>query len=131
MDGTPPVGLLIPAATGLSYRTMRLCGDDMCAPILEHMHIPLTELAELCRRYHVLELSLFGSVLRDDFRPDSDIDVLVEYEPDAVVTLFDHFDFEQALGRLFARPVDLVSKRGLRPSLREDVLRSIAVVYAA
>ena len=52
--------------------------------------IPVEALAELCRRYHVRELALFGSVLRDDFRDDSDIDVLVEYEPVVRVTLFDH-----------------------------------------
>jgi uncharacterized protein len=93
--------------------------------------IPLEALAELCRRYHVRELALFGSVLRDDFREDSDIDILVEYEPDARVTLFDHFDLQRALADLVGRSVDLVPKNGLRHLLRDSVLATSSVIYAA
>ena len=88
-------------------------------------------LTELCRRYHVLELSLFGSVLRDDFREDSDIDFLVEYDPDAHVGLFEHFDLQRALEDLLGRSVDLVPKNGLHHLLRESVLATSAVIYAA
>ena len=98
--------------------------------IRDRLDIPMDELAALCRRYHVRELALFGSVLRDDFRDDSDIDVLVEYSPDARVTLFDHFDLERELRRLLGRKVDLVSKRGLRPILSEEILGSAEVIYA-
>jgi predicted nucleotidyltransferase len=87
-------------------------------------------LAELCQRFYVRELSLFGSVLRDDFHDDSDIDLLVEYEPEARVTLFDHFELEEELQRLMRRKVDLVSKRGLRPILRDEILGSMQVIYA-
>ncbi|HYI16722.1 MAG TPA: nucleotidyltransferase domain-containing protein [Thermomicrobiales bacterium] len=93
--------------------------------------IPIEALEELCRRYHVRELALFGSVLRDDFRDDSDIDILVEYEPDAGVGLYEHFDLGRALEDLLGRSVDLVPKNGLRPLLRDSVLTTSAVIYAA
>lgn len=97
----------------------------------ERIDIPMDALADLCRRYHVRELALFGSVLRDDFREDSDIDILVEYEPDAQVGLYEHFDLQRDLARLLGRKVDLVSKRGLNVVIRDDVLRSSQVLYAA
>ena len=93
--------------------------------------IPMDVLAELCRRYHVRELAMFGSALRDDFRDDSDIDMLVEYEPDARVGLFEHFDLQRELESLIGRPVDLVPKNGLRPMLRESNLSTTEVIYAA
>lgn len=94
------------------------------------IQIPKDALADVCRRYHVRELALFGSALRGDFREDSDIDVLVEYEPGARITLFDHFDLAEELSQLLGRNVDLVSKGGLRPILREEVLGSSEVIYA-
>lgn len=92
--------------------------------------IPAEALADICRRYHVRELALFGSVLRDDFRPDSDVDVLVEFEPGARVDLFEFMDLQEDLERLLGRKVDLVSKRGLNPVIRDDVLASSQVVHA-
>lgn len=92
--------------------------------------VPHEELAEICRRYHVRELALFGSVLRDDFGEDSDIDVLVEYEPDVAISLYDHFDFGRELEQLLGRKVDLISKKGLNPVIRDEVLRDSEIVYA-
>ncbi len=97
----------------------------------DRIDIPVEALAELCRRYHVRELALFGSVLRDDFDDDSDIDVLVEYEQGARITLFDHFDLQRALVGLIGRSVDLVPKDGLRALLRESILSASEVIYAA
>lgn len=68
----------------------------------------------ICLRYHVRELSLFGSALRDDFSPTSDIDLLVEFDPEAKVSLFDFVSPRDELSALFGREVDLVEKRGLR-----------------
>ena len=100
--------------------------------IVHHgIEIDMEALAEVCRRYHVRELSLFGSVLRDDFRAESDIDVLVEYEPDARVSLFDMSDLRYELIDLFGREVDLVSKRGLKPGYREHILSTCEHLYAA
>ena len=88
-------------------------------------------LAELCQRYHVRELALFGSVLRADFGPESDIDVLVEFEPDAPIGLFEFFELEDALALVLQRRVDLVPKRALKPLIRTHVLDTSRVVYAA
>jgi hypothetical protein len=67
-------------------------------------------IAEFCRRWKIRELSLFGSILRDDFRPDSDVDVLVAFEPDAGWMSEDLLEMKQELEALFKRPVDLVEK---------------------
>lgn len=94
------------------------------------IEIDMDALAEICRRYHVRELSLFGSVLRDDFGDQSDIDVLVEYEPDARVSLFDMSDLRYELIDLFGREVDLVEKPGLKPLVRDNVLATAEVLIA-
>lgn len=86
---------------------------------------------ELCHRWHVAELSLFGSVLRDDFGPGSDVDVLVEWEPGARVGFITMVDMAQELSEILGRPVDLVPKAGLKPRIRQSVLESAQVVYAA
>ncbi len=87
-------------------------------------------IAEFCRRHHIRKLSLFGSVLRDDFRPDSDVDVLVEFEPGHVVG-FDIVDMEEELSRLFGgHKVDIVGEKYLNPRLRGRVLASAEVQYA-
>lgn len=92
--------------------------------------LPMDALADLCRRYHVRELALFGSVLRDDFRDDSDIDVLVEFEPDARTSFFTLSALTRELETLFGRPVDVVPKPGLNPIIRDEVLSMSEVVYA-
>ena len=98
--------------------------------VRKRIQIDEERLAEICRQFHVQELALFGSVLRDDFRNDSDIDVLVEYEPDAVVGLFHHFKLEEALEQVLGRNVDLIPKGGLRSILKDEVLRTAEIIYA-
>jgi predicted nucleotidyltransferase len=88
-------------------------------------------LAAVCRRCAVRELSAFGSMVRGDFRPDSDVDVLVDFEPDRSIDLFDLAELRDALTELFGRPVDLVPKRGLKPFVREAVLSEARVLHAA
>lgn len=95
------------------------------------VEIPTGALAELCRRYHVRELSIFGSAVRDDFREDSDIDLLVEFEPGASIGLVDYVRLQHALEDLVGRKVDPVSKRGLKPLIRDEVLRQSEILYAA
>jgi predicted nucleotidyltransferase len=74
---------------------------------------------------------VFGSVLRDDFRPDSDVDVLVSIDPKAHIGLFELIDMKLELEKIFNRPVDLVEKEGLRnPYRRQEILRTAQVVYA-
>ena len=95
------------------------------------IEVPEDKLAEFCRRHHIRKLAFFGSVLREDFTPTSDIDVLVEFEPDAHVGLFDLFDMEQELSRLLGgRKVDMNTPRSLSRYFRDDVLRETEVHYA-
>lgn len=89
------------------------------------------QVADFCRRHGVQELALFGSVLREDFGPQSDVDLLVTFTPDARVSLFDLVDMAEDLSRLLGRRVDLVLKSGLKPRIRRSVLESSEVIYAA
>jgi predicted nucleotidyltransferase len=92
---------------------------------------PQQDLTALCRKWRVRELALFGSVLRDDFNPESDVDVLVSFEPDAPWDLFDLMDMRAEFALFFGRPVDLVEQEGLRnPYRRREILRTREVVYA-
>jgi len=97
-----------------------------------HITIDREQLAALCRKWQVTELSLFGSVLRDDFGPESDVDVLVTFAPDAPWSLFDLVDMTDELAALFGRKVDLVEREGLRnPIRRRAILSSREVIHAA
>ena len=90
------------------------------------------KIADFSRRWRIRELSLFGSVLRDDFRPDSDVDVLVVFEEDAVLGWRDWEGMEQELAAMFGRPVDLVEKDAVtNPFRRRHILETHRVVYAA
>jgi predicted nucleotidyltransferase len=94
------------------------------------MGIPKDETADFCRRHHIRKLALFGSVLRDGFRPDSDVDVLVEFEPGHLVG-FDIIDMEEELSRVFGgHKVDIVEEKYLNRWLRDRVLASAEVQYA-
>lgn len=89
-------------------------------------------LGDFCSRWRVTELALFGSVLRDNFRPDSDVDVLVTFEPDVPWSLWDLSRMRGELETLFGRSVDLVEKKGLRnPFRRQAILSDARVIYAA
>jgi uncharacterized protein len=97
-----------------------------------NLPIPRQKIAEFCRQHRVAELGLFGSILRDDFRPDSDVDVLITFAPDARPSLMDLALMQDELGRLFGRDVDLVEKPGPRnPFRRREILRTMEVVYAS
>jgi len=87
--------------------------------------------AEVCQRHSIRELALFGSVTRDDFRPDSDVDILVEFDPDARVDLFRFIDIKDEFTTLFGREVDLVVKKCLDPFIREEVLANREVLYVS
>jgi hypothetical protein len=97
-------------------------------------HVPIDRdaLASFCRRHGVRRLSLFGSVLRADFRPDSDVDVLVEFEPGRVPGFLALHGLEQELaGLLGGRQVDIVTERFLNPRIRDRVIDSAEVQFAA
>jgi len=91
---------------------------------------PRDQIADFCRRHHIRKLALFGSVLRDDFQPDSDVDVLVEFEPGHAVG-FEILDMEEELSRIFGgHKVDIVQEKYLNRWLRARVLGSAEVQYA-
>ncbi len=93
--------------------------------------IPTAELAEFCERHHIRKLSLFGSVVRDDFGPNSDIDVLVEFDSEHVPGLIGLAGLEIELEQLFGRPVDLLTPGFFRPAVRQSVLEEAIVQYVA
>jgi predicted nucleotidyltransferase len=94
--------------------------------------VPRKKISEFCRRWNVVELSLFGSALREDFRPDSDVDVLVTFALEAQVSLFDLVQMQTELKALFKREVDLVEKESLHnPYRRREILQTAERVYAA
>jgi predicted nucleotidyltransferase len=103
-------------------------------PVVEHLtaiDIPRERLAELCRRHCIRKLALFGSVLRDDFTPESDVDVLVEFEPDHVPGFLALSEMEDELSSLLGgRKVDLVTEKFLNRHIRQKVLSEAEVQYA-
>jgi predicted nucleotidyltransferase len=89
-------------------------------------------LAGFFRKWRIRELSLFGSVLRDDFGPESDLDFLVSFESGAALDLFDLAEMKEELEAQYGRPVDLVEKEALRnPWRKREILRSREVIYAS
>jgi uncharacterized protein len=96
--------------------------------------LPRQALVDFCRRWHVTELAFFGSVLRDDFRPDSDVDVLVRFAPGAAPG-WDFVTMREELSQLLGRRVDILTRVGVDhapdPRLREEILGTAEVIYAA
>jgi predicted nucleotidyltransferase len=97
--------------------------------------LPLSEIAAFCQRWNITQLALFGSVLRDDFGPDSDIDVLVTFAPGSVRTLAAVSQMQQEIEALFGRRVDLVDRQSIERSpnylRRRAILSSARTVYSA
>ncbi|MHB8653876.1 MAG: nucleotidyltransferase family protein [Terriglobia bacterium] len=93
------------------------------------LNIPKDRIEEFCHRHHIVKLALFGSVLRDDFRPDSDIDILVEFEPDHTAGLLQMARLELTLGEMIGRKVDLRTPADLSRYFRDEVVRSSEVQY--
>ena len=94
--------------------------------------IDKARIAEFCRKWQVKEMAIFGSALREDFGPESDVDVLVELAEDAPWSLFDWVDMIDELKAIFGREVDLVEKTGLRnPFRRHEILSTREIIHAA
>ncbi len=93
------------------------------------IEIPTDELARFCQRNHIRKLSLFGSILTPHFRPESDIDVLVEFEPEHVPTYFGLVGMEQELAGIFGQKVDLRTPGELSRYFRDQVLAAAVVQY--
>lgn len=96
-----------------------------------HISIDRDRLAEVCRRHHIRSLAAFGSVLRDDFRPDSDIDVLVEFEPGQTPGFLRLYEIERALSALLGgRRIDFATPDTLNRLIRAEVLSEAETLYA-
>ena len=99
------------------------------------LSLPTDAIQQFCRRWKISELALFGSVLRTDFRPDSDVDVLVTFTGNADWGLLAHVQLQQELAALLQRPIDLISKRALERSAnwvrREAILNTAQVIVSA
>lgn len=97
---------------------------------MTQIEIPKDQVAEFCKRNHIRKLSLFGSVLSKNFRPDSDVDVLVEFEAGARVGLIRMAGMEIELSKILGRKVDLRTPADLSRYFRDDVLRAAEIQYA-
>jgi uncharacterized protein len=95
-----------------------------------HVEIPKEKIAAFCKRHHIRKLSVFGSVLRDDFRADSDVDVLVEFDPAHIPGLIRLAGMEFELGEILGRKVDIRTAQDLSRYFRQEVLSSAEVQYA-
>jgi len=98
------------------------------------IELPMEKMAAFCQKWQLTELALFGSVLRDDFRPDSDIDVMVQFHPDAHPRFSTLDQMEAELKIIFDRDVDLITRQGIESSRnylrRQEILSSAQVIYA-
>jgi uncharacterized protein len=98
------------------------------------IELPMLKITEFCHRWQVTEFALFGSVLRDDFRPDSDIDVMVQFHPEAHPTFSTLDKMETELKMIFDRDIDLITRQGIESSRnylrRHEILSSAQVIYA-
>ena len=97
--------------------------------------LPMSAIADFCRRWKIREFAILGSILRDDFRPDSDVDVLATFDDAATWTLLDHVGMQDELREMLGRHVDLLTRAGVEhsanPERRREILESARVVHAA
>lgn len=99
---------------------------------LKNIEVPLQEISEICQRWHINKLSLFGSVLRDDFTPDSDIDVLVEFKAGYTPGFFKLYQIQEELSVLLGNhSIDLVTPKFLNHRIRDSILNQAQVCYVA
>lgn len=95
----------------------------------QNITLPMNAIRAFCEKYPIRKLSLFGSVLRDDFRPDSDVDVLVEFLPGARVSYFNMAYMKDDLEAIFEREVDLLTPAAVSRRFRQKVLNSAVTIY--
>lgn len=96
-----------------------------------HVPVPYDDIRQICRKYHIRKLSLFGSVLRDDFGPESDIDILVEFEDGCTPGFFRLFAIREELSRAFGgKEIDLLTPQDLSCYFRDEVIAAAEVCYA-
>ncbi len=100
--------------------------------LTEKLNVSIEQIFKFCQCWNIIELSLFGSVLREDFRPDSDVDILVVFSPDYHLTFHAWLEMQQQIEKIFGRKVDLTQKKLLQnPYTRAEILKTHQVIYAA
>jgi predicted nucleotidyltransferase len=103
--------------------------------LVENISLPQNKIADFCRRWKINEFALFGSALRNDFGPNSDLDVLVSFAPEADWSLFDHVRMQEELNQLLHRKIDLLSRQAVEKShnepRRREILNTAQVIYVA
>jgi predicted nucleotidyltransferase len=105
--------------------------SDMIS-MVQNIEIPSKEILEdFCIQHHIVKLSIFGSVLSEDFSPESDVDILIEFEPDNVPGFFGLAEMEEKLSQLFGREVDIRTSKDLSRYFRDEILRKAEVQYVA
>lgn len=108
----------------------QILDDIMISPVLQRLNIRPIQIAEFCKQYHVMELGIFGSVLRDDFGPESDVDFLVMFEPGHSLSWGEWGRAVDDLTALVGRSVDLTRKNGVvNPFSRSEILKTVRVIY--
>ncbi|BAY54387.1 hypothetical protein NIES2135_12040 [Leptolyngbya boryana NIES-2135] len=111
--------------------TMIELQPDLQTVLRDRLQTTQARIAELCQRWQIQEFAIFGSVLRKDFRPNSDVDVLITFAPQHPWNLFDFMDLQRELEALFGRSVDLIQKKELQnPYRRANILQSHRIIYA-
>jgi uncharacterized protein len=111
--------------------TKQLTPSSLSNHVTDRLGAAPEQVIELCQRWKITELALFGSILREDFRTDSDIDMLVTFAPNDGWSLFDVMNLQRELEVIVHRPVDLIEKRDLKnPFRRSEILRTHRVIYA-
>ena len=120
------------SSVGSSTRSPVYPGNKMVSALVQsRLRVDPDALRKLCRRHHIVKLSLFGSVLRGDFRPDSDVDVLVEFEPGHVPGYLRLADVALELDALVGRAIDLQTPRSISGAFRDEVAATAELLYAA
>jgi len=102
---------------------------------MKALNLPMTQIKEICDRNHIIELALFGSILREDFQPTSDIDILITFAPDARKGLLTQARIKHELEDLLGREIDIVTKKSIEQSdsvtRKDNILNSAQVIYVA
>ena len=109
----------------------RFADERKRASMEPRIDIDKVRIADFCRKHHIVKLALFGSVLTDRFGPESDVDVLFDYDPEHVPTLFDVVEMEEELSEILGRKTDMRTPKDLSRYFRDEVVRSALVQYAA
>lgn len=97
---------------------------------LESIDLPLDKIAEYSRANHIIKLEVFGSAARGEMTPESDVDLLVTFAPNARIGLIKYIRIQDELGEIIGRRVDLVTHAALKPLIRDDILNSAIPIYA-